>query len=124
MDTLQHFLATNTFLQGLAFPFPILPDLAKLSSMSVHGPVLTCLSLLPIVLAADGCHMNVLPVAQMMQPRWTARSMDGVVAASMMVATIFYVLFSIAAYSEWLYTVSCSTVSGYTPCPVVRHLAT
>lgn len=64
-----------------AQPIPGWPDLEALSKISAR-PWVAALSLLPVVLTADGCHLNVMPLSSMMRP-FTKQGMDKVAAVSL-----------------------------------------
>lgn len=78
-------LSAAAVLQGHAHLMPLWPEPPAASGggrVSSFGPqALIVLSVLPALLTADGCHLNVMPLAAMMRP-FSKRSMDSVVAVS------------------------------------------
>ena len=80
-------LSAAAVLQGRAHPMPLWPGPPAADGGGGGGgssswrQALVILSVLPAMLTADGCHLNVLPLAAMMRP-FSKRSMDSVVAIS------------------------------------------
>ena len=80
-------LSAAAVLQGRAHPMPLWPGPPAADGGGGGGgssswrQALVILSVLPAMLTADGCHLNVMPLAAMMRP-FSKRSMDSVVAVS------------------------------------------
>ncbi|GAX83829.1 hypothetical protein CEUSTIGMA_g11253.t1 [Chlamydomonas eustigma] len=93
-------LSVAVIMQGTAHPLPAWPDLAAFATggSSAVGQVLSLMTVLPVVLTASGCHLNILPLAGMMKP-FNRKSMDSVVAVALALTTFFYILMAIASYT-------------------------
>lgn len=87
-------LAGAALIQGKAHSLPLWPDVG--SATSLEGKLMVALSPLPVVLASDGCHMNVLPMSKSMKP-FNRGSLEAVVWVSMLACSAFYALFSAAS---------------------------
>ncbi len=75
-------LSASAVAQGKAHALPLWPDVAALGGGGGTRQILAVLSVLPVLLTADGCHQGVLPLAAMMKP-FSRKSMDSVMAVAL-----------------------------------------
>mmetsp|Transcript_12278 Transcript_12278/g.26484 ORF Transcript_12278/g.26484 Transcript_12278/m.26484 type:complete len:530 (+) Transcript_12278:141-1730(+) len=98
-------LAAAAWAQGQGHLPPAWPSSWPSSSAapgtgSAAAGLISVLCTLPAVMAADGCHMNVFPMASMLKP-YTRRAMDQVVAITMTIITLYYLLIAFSAYAAF-----------------------
>ncbi|KAG1677826.1 hypothetical protein FOA52_008590 [Chlamydomonas sp. UWO 241] len=109
---------------GAAHALPAWPDLDGLAEMSTGSPVLAALSLLAVVLTADGCHLNVMPLAGMMEPAFSPRGLDSITGTALSLVTFFYIAFSGAAYMVFGEDLQADVLQNLSPAamrPLIGH---
>ena len=76
-------LSAAALVQGKAHAMPLWPDLEAVGKgKGTIQQVLGILSVLPMILTADGCHQCVMPIAAIKQP-FSKRSLDSVMAVTL-----------------------------------------
>lgn len=91
-------LALAAVYQGQAYPLPLFPDLTQLDSLGASSRVFAFMSILPVLLTADGCQQSIMPLAGMMRPSFTRARMDKVTAVGLAFTSAFYALIASASY--------------------------
>ena len=91
-------LALAAIHQGVAYPLPLLPDLTQLDSLGASSRVLAFMSILPVLLTADGCQQSIMPLAGMMRPSFSKARMDNVTAIGIAFTSVFYALIAATSY--------------------------
>lgn len=91
-------LAIAAAIQGRAYPLPLFPDLTHLDALGSSSRFLAAMSLLPVLLTADGCQQSIMPLAAMMRPSFSKTRLDRVIAIALISTSLFYALIAAAAY--------------------------
>eukprot|EP00798_Chlamydomonas_sp_ICE-L_P018525 gene18525-25032_t len=91
------FLAMSAVMQGKAHAPAWGPNLPALGDDTTTR-FLAILGILPILISADACHQNILPLASMQRP-FSLATLDRIVAATLLIVTSFYLFISYASYT-------------------------